>query len=46
MSTKLTTDERQTELESLLEKGWQMGEGRDAIEKEYKFANFIAAFLG
>ena len=44
MSTKLTTDERQTELESLLEKGWQMGEGRDAIEKEYKFANFIAAF--
>ena len=44
MSTKLTTDERQTELESLLEKGWQMGEGRDAIEKEYKFANFIEAF--
>ena len=44
MSTKLTSDERQTELESLLEKGWQMVEGRDAIAKEYKFANFISAF--
>ena len=44
MSTKLTSDERQTELESVLKKGWQMVEGRDAIAKEYKFASFITAF--
>lgn len=40
MTSKLTTDERQ----ELMEAGWTMTNGRDAIEKTYKFRNFIQAF--
>ena len=31
-------------LDPLLAAGWSMVEGRDAIEKEFVFANFIEAF--
>ena len=41
MAEKLT-DERA--LEPLLSTGWTRAEGRDAIEKTYKFKNFVDAF--
>lgn len=44
MSTKLTDPERQESLTPLLETGWSMVEGRDAIEKEFVFKNFVEAF--
>ena len=44
MTKKLSEIERQQDLPPLLAKGWDVVEGRDAIVKEFKFANFIAAF--
>ncbi|MFN3144595.1 MAG: 4a-hydroxytetrahydrobiopterin dehydratase [Paracoccaceae bacterium] len=44
MPEKLTDAERATELAPLLDAGWQMVEGRDAITKTYVFRNFIEAF--
>ena len=44
MTKKLSAIERQQDLPPLLAKGWDVVEGRDAIAKEFKFANFIAAF--
>lgn len=44
----LGSTEREGELQALLRRGWQMGDqqdpGRDAITKEYEFADFVAAF--
>ena len=44
MTKKLSEIERLQDLPPLLAKGWAVVEGRDAITKEFKFANFIAAF--
>ena len=44
MTKKLSEIERHQDLPPLLAKGWAAVEGRDAIAKEFKFANFIAAF--
>ena len=42
MSKKLTAAQRKTALSGL--KGWKAVEGRDAIAKSFKFADFNAAF--
>ena len=42
MIRKLTDAERKAALSEL--KGWSMVEGRDAIRKSFKFADFNAAF--
>ncbi|HMB12813.1 MAG TPA: 4a-hydroxytetrahydrobiopterin dehydratase [Roseovarius sp.] len=44
MSDKLSDTARKTTLEPLLENGWSMVEGRDAIHKAYKFGDFTEAF--
>lgn len=44
MTTALTKQERDTQLEPLLNKGWSMVEGRDAIAKTYVFGDFVQAF--
>lgn len=44
MAEKLSEEERERELQPLLEAGWRMVEGRDAIAKSYSFANFVEAF--
>jgi 4a-hydroxytetrahydrobiopterin dehydratase len=41
MAEKLTD---RTVLDPLIAAGWSMVDGRDAIAKEYVFANFIEAF--
>ncbi len=41
---RLTADERTNVLGPLLERGWRLSEGRDAIEKRFFFADFVAAF--
>lgn len=38
--SKLTPEERATELDRLKQAGWKEVEGRDAIYKEYDFKNF------
>ena len=43
MTEPLSDAERNTELAPLLEAGWAMADNRDAIEKEFKFKNFIDA---
>ncbi len=44
MTEKLSEATRGPLLDPLFETGWEMVEGRDAITKTYKFANFVAAF--
>ena len=44
MTDALTQSERDTDLPAVLGTGWAVVAGRDAIQKTYKFANFIAAF--
>merc|ERR1712043_98102 len=45
MPTKLTPDERKTDLNSVLQNGWAMDEsGRDAIKKKFAFQDFNQAF--
>jgi len=45
MPTKLTSDERKTDLNSVLQNGWAMDEsGRDAIKKKFAFQDFNQAF--
>ena len=44
MTEKLSPETRDAVLEPLLETGWAMVTDRDAIEKTYKFANFVEAF--
>jgi 4a-hydroxytetrahydrobiopterin dehydratase len=44
MSDRLTRETRDAALAPLLENGWRMVEGRDAIAKTYVFRNFVEAF--
>lgn len=45
MSGKLTEEQREQKLKSLLDAGWSMDpSGRDAIKKEFKFKDFNQAF--
>ena len=44
MSEKLSDTARKTTLDPLIEAGWEMAEGRDAIQKTFKFENFVDAF--
>ena len=44
MSEKLSDTARKTTLDPLIEAGWEMVEGRDAIQKTFKFENFVDAF--
>lgn len=44
MSEKLSEETRVTLLTPLFDTGWEMVEGRDAIIKTFKFANFADAF--
>ncbi len=44
MTDQLTDNERATGLGALLENGWAMVEGRDAIVKTFRFKGFVAAF--
>lgn len=44
MPSILTKKERNEELSNLIENGWEMIDGRDAIYKEFKFKSFINAF--
>ncbi|KAL5019851.1 hypothetical protein ScPMuIL_002743 [Solemya velum] len=41
---RLSDDDRKTTLKPLIDGGWTMVEGRDAIYKEFLFKNFIQAF--
>ena len=43
MTEKLSDTARKTTLAPLLENGWAMVEGRDAISKTYKFSDFPEA---
>ncbi len=43
MSEHLSDTARKTTLSPLIEAGWSMVEGRDAIEKEFKFKDFTDA---
>lgn len=44
MTDQLTQNERDTDLAPLLANGWAMVDGRDAIQKQFVFANFVEAF--
>ncbi|WP_121629171.1 4a-hydroxytetrahydrobiopterin dehydratase [Tropicibacter alexandrii] len=44
MTEKLSDTARKTVLAPLLENGWAMVEGRDAISKTFKFKDFTEAF--
>ena len=44
MTEKLSDTGRKTILEPLLDAGWAMVEGRDAITKTYKFPDFTESF--
>ncbi|EAU44057.1 4a-hydroxytetrahydrobiopterin dehydratase [Salipiger bermudensis] len=44
MTEKLSDTARDTVLAPLFESGWEMVEGRDAIHKTFKFADFTEAF--
>ena len=44
MTDRLTEAERASDLAAMLDTGWAMVEGRDAITKTFVFRNFIDAF--
>ena len=44
MSNKLMGAEREVVLAGLTKSGWALDDGRDAISKTFKFANFAEAF--
>jgi len=44
MAERLSDDERAAALPGLEATGWRLVEGRDAIAKTYRFANFVEAF--
>jgi len=44
MVPKLTTEERESLLSPVLQKGWKLQETRDAIYKEFIFKDFNEAF--
>ncbi|XP_037088731.1 pterin-4-alpha-carbinolamine dehydratase-like isoform X3 [Pollicipes pollicipes] len=41
---KLNDEERTSQLDPLLKSGWKKTDGRDAIEKQFVFADFNQAF--
>jgi len=43
MTERLSDTARKTMLDPLLDNGWAMADGRDAIQKQYKFTDFAAA---
>jgi len=44
MTDKLDAAGRQAKIDPLLQNGWAMVDGRDAIAKTYVFKNFVTAF--
>ena len=44
MTERLSDTERKTMLDPLLETGWHLLDGRDAITKTYAFSDFTEAF--
>ncbi len=44
MNAKLSDADRTDALAPLIENGWAMAEGRDALVKTFRFPNFAAAF--
>ena len=44
MNTKLTPQDRDTDLAVLIGNGWSMVQDRDAIFKQFKFKSFVDAF--
>lgn len=44
MGSKLEGADRAAALAALAERGWTAVDGRDAVQKNYKFANFVDAF--
>ena len=44
MNTKLTSQERDTDLATLIKNGWSVAQDRDAIFKQFKFKSFVEAF--
>lgn len=44
MTEKLSNETRGPLLDPLLQNGWEMAEGRDAIVKTYSFSDFADAF--
>jgi len=44
LSPKLTEDERKSQLQPLLDAGWKLTDGRDAIHKDFLFKDFNQAF--
>lgn len=44
MPTKLTETERDRDLSPLLNSGWELVAGRDAIKKTFTFEDFTSAF--
>ena len=43
-SVKLTPEERDVHVKPLLEGGWKMVDGRDAVEKKFQFKDFNQAW--
>lgn len=43
-AVKLDDEARGNDLKALLEDGWELVEGRDAITRTFRFSNFIEAF--
>lgn len=44
MTDKLTETERDEQIKPLLDNGWELVSGRDAIHKKFVFRNFVEAF--
>ncbi|MEM7520961.1 MAG: 4a-hydroxytetrahydrobiopterin dehydratase [Pseudomonadota bacterium] len=44
MTEKLSDEARETVLQPLMETGWSMVDGRDALRKTFVFADFVDAF--
>jgi pterin-4a-carbinolamine dehydratase len=44
LSPKLTEEQRKEFVNPLIAKGWKLVDGRDAIQKEFKFTDFNRAF--
>lgn len=44
MTEKLSEETRGPLLDPLFDTGWTMVDGRDAIQKQFKFADFVDAF--
>ncbi len=44
MTDKLTETERDEQIKPLLNNGWELVSGRDAIHKTFVFRNFVEAF--